>query len=227
MSSSGGFAPSGIMETAWCAPPGEPAGAALILAPKELMANLCRPSGTCTTYQLRFTPIDSRLRLASIHVYDTGNRTEREVRMRHPRQSGDGRSFTPCVLTSGENDRLARWDRIEARSLVDTLGYPNLDGNTLPAAVRATLQRWERSVAIPYDGVSADGESLTPELDGYWQSGANFIIAYSLHFGGFGPHSTPYLLVLEPGGDIVWNGAAEEYERRGLNGTQRMARQLH
>jgi hypothetical protein len=225
MYSSGGFAPNGVMETAWCAPPREPNGAALILAPKELTLNSCRPLGTCTSYYLRFTPIDSRLRLASIYVAEARN-ADREVNLRRPGGGSDGRTFTPCILTSSEGDRLVRWDQLEERNLIDTLGYPNLDANRLPPAVRAMLDRWERSVTVRPDGDCCDLYSLTPMFDGYWQSGGNFVIGYSLAVGGYGPHWSPYILVVGPGGSIVWNGATEEYERHGLSGAQHMAREL-
>jgi hypothetical protein len=217
--STGQFAGNGVRDLAWCAPAVEAAGGALILAPKELSFNACRSSGSCDFYQLGLGPVDSRLRLVSIYVSEARQVKAGGELLQRLGSNGASRLFTPCELTSSEMRRLEGWDHLEASGLIDTLGYPNLDRDRLPAAVRATLDRWEKSVTIAPDG-SDDAYALSPIFDGNWQSGGNFVIEYTLGIAGFGPHSIPYLIVVGPGGNLVWNGAAEEFERHGLNGRQ-------
>jgi hypothetical protein len=219
------FAPNGIVETAWCSPPIRKAGTGLILAPKELNFNACLGSRSCTSYTLEFEPFNSRLRLVSINDSETRSVKASGDLIRRLGRNKDDNNFSACELTSTENDRLSRWDHVEDSNLVDKLGSPDLDKNRLPSAVRATLDRWDRSVTVPCDG-GDDCYSLSPAFDGDWQSGGNFVVKYTLSINGIGNRWMPYVIVVGPRGNIVWTGAEVEFEKHGLEGKQHTPREV-
>jgi hypothetical protein len=213
--SNGTFASNGDNEKAWCAPPLQPGGSGLILAPKELDFTAAGASDVRTVYQLRFKPVHSRLRLASVYVSDARRADATSNLLQRFGSSADSRIVRSCELTSAEETLVTRWDDLEDSSLIDTLGYPNLGKDQAPAVVRAALAHWERSVTIPCDG-SADCPAITPTFDGTWERRGSYFVEYTLVINGFGAHFTPYLLVIGPGGNILWNGARAEFERRGM-----------